>query len=142
MKKKLFFVLLCFFMIICESCQNSTLDSTLLNGYWEIDYVTMPNGEKKSYGYNPIIDFYEITSDTTGIRKKVQPNFNGSFSTSKDSKSFNIKKLDNELILQYNDDTSSSVWKETIITLEENKMTIKNKEGITYIYKRYKKLDL
>ena len=110
-----------------------------INGYWEIEKVMLSDGSIKEYGFNPIIDFFEI-KDNTGIRKKVQPKFNENYVVIGKGEQFTIEFTKENIKLHYK--TSLTSWKETITTLKENKMIIKNEAGNVYLYKRHQKIKL
>ncbi|WP_108868743.1 lipocalin family protein [Aquimarina aquimarini] len=110
-----------------------------LNGYWEIKKVIMPNGNEKEYKFNQNIDFFQI-NDTSGIRKKVRPKFDGSFTTTGTSETFTLRIKNDSLRLYYK--TSFATWVETVISAEENEIVIKNETGNVYFYQRYQKIEL
>ncbi|HUH45768.1 MAG TPA: lipocalin family protein, partial [Arenibacter sp.] len=60
-----------------------------LNGYWEIEKVTFPDGSEKKYTISTSIDYIEI-QDQKGFRKKVQPNLSGTYDTSDDAEPFSL----------------------------------------------------
>ena len=80
-------------LIGLAGCQNkiSKLDLPHLNGYWEIERVTFPDGSKKEYAVSTSIDYIEV-KNFKGFRKKVQPNFNGTYVTSNDAEMFTISE--------------------------------------------------
>lgn len=52
------------------SCGKKTAEQIpLLNGYWEIEHVTLADGTKKQYSVNTVVDFIEVNG-LIGIRKK------------------------------------------------------------------------
>ncbi len=111
---------------------------THLNGYWEIDEVTLPDGTKRDYNYNDTIDFLSINDSLTGFRKKMKPNFDGSFSTSNDAEALKIVIENDSLNIYYK--TPYSEWKETVLDATEDKLLIQNKDKLIYLYKRYEPL--
>ena len=110
-----------------------------LNGYWEIEKVTFPDGSKKEYGVNTSIDYIEVKNDE-GFRKKVQPNFNGTYVTSNDAELFTISENMGTFSLNYKTDLSE--WHEKIISLTENRFAVISEENIKYYYKKFKPIDL
>lgn len=137
MKKYCYYILV-LLLISCKQ-SNTVEDISVINGYWEIEKVVLPNGTEKQYGFNQTIDFFEVT-DSIGIRKKLQPRLDGTFIGSKDSETFSIQVSNDSLHLFYNNSLSS--WKETIISLNQNQMILKNESQNLYFYKRFKKLEL
>ncbi len=135
------FLLFSIWILCFISCKKDNPKDQIqyLNGYWEIKKVTLPNGSEKDYNFSQSIDFIKITN-SSGIRKKVQPKLDGSFITNNDSESFSLKIEEDSLRLYYK--TALSAWKETILSAKENHITIKNEAGNVYFYERYKKIEL
>ena len=131
------FLLLALGIIFSCSKDPETLISHL-NGYWEIDEVTLPDGTKRDYNYNDTIDFLSINDSLTGFRKKMKPNFDGSFSTSNDAEALKIVIENDSLNIYYK--TPYSEWKETVLDATEDKLLIQNKDKLIYLYKRYESL--
>ena len=137
MKKHSYYILV-LLLISCK--QSNTVESiSVINGYWEIEKVILPDGTEKQYGFNQTIDFFEI-QDSIGIRKKLQPKLDGTFIASKDSETFSIKASNDSLYLFYKNYLSSR--KETIVSLNQNQMILKNESQNLYFYKRFIKLKL
>lgn len=136
--KHLFFVLMMFLLMGCSS--NPETFIPYLNGYWEIEEVTLSDGTKRSYKYNGTIDYISISDSLTGFRKKLKPNLDGSFSTSNDAESITLKIENNSLIMYYR--TEFSNWKETVLNASESKLRIINTNKDVYLYKRYQPLNL
>ena len=131
------FLLLALGIIFSCSKDPETL-ITHLNGYWEIDEVTLPDGTKRDYNYNDTIDFLSVNDSLTGFRKKMKPNFDGSFSTSNDAEALKIVIENDSLNIYYK--TPYSEWKETVLDATEDKLLIQNKDKLLYLYKRYEPL--
>lgn len=136
--KKRFVILLVLITLSCSKNPETYIKH--LQGYWEIDEVMLPDGTKRDYNYNETIDFLNITDSLTGFRKKLKPNFDGSYSTSDDVETIILKIENDSLNIYYK--TPYSEWKETILEATATKLIIQNKENLRYIYKRYEPLDL
>lgn len=124
------------FLFILVGCKKtvSAEDLNLLNGYWEIEKVVFRDGQTKEYKVNTYIDFIKI-EDFKGFKKKVQPKFDGSYSTSNDVKAFTI--VENKGVFQFSYETELSTWKESIIIISSDNFSVTNAEGIQYNYKRF-----
>ena len=70
----------------------------LLNGYWEIQEVEFPNGEKKEYQMSAVVDYIQL-DNLQGYRKKVVPKFDGSFETSDDAEAFKIIERNEKFLI-------------------------------------------
>ena len=112
----------------------SKLDLQQLNGYWEIEEVVFPNGNVKKYKINTSVDYIQL-ANTTGFRKKVQPQLDGTYKVTDDAESFTISK--NESVFTINYKNNLSEWKEELIRISEDRFSVVNEEGITYRYKRF-----
>ncbi|AXG72729.1 hypothetical protein DVK85_00165 [Flavobacterium arcticum] len=121
--------------IITISCGNNIADEDLvyLNGYWEIEVAIMPDGIEKEYKVNPIIDYFEL-KDNKGIRKKVMPQFDGTYRVNDTSEEMAITKEDNKTYISYTTDFSK--WKEQILEIDEEHLVLKNEQDIEYHYKK------
>ena len=119
------------------SCHSSVKkeDIKKLNGYWEIKKVTLSSGEKKDYNVNETIDYFELKGNV-GFRQKVMPQFDGTFRTNDIKAKIKIVEKNNASFIEYN--TVYGKWQEEIITIEDSTLVLKNKEKVTYTYKKFK----
>ncbi|TYB77051.1 hypothetical protein [Bizionia myxarmorum] len=111
-----------------------------IEGYWEIEKVTLKNGSIKEYNYNDTIDFISLEDSLNGIRKKLKPNFMGTFETSDDAETFQIKIENDSLNIYY--ETAFDSWKETILLATKDQLKVINKYDAVFLYKRYEPLNL
>ena len=137
MNKIVFFGI--FLMLV--ACQNklSQEDLTLLKGYWEIEKVTLANGQTKEYNVNTTIDYIEL-KELSGYRKKVYPKFDGTFDTSNDAEQFTIIVQQDRFEIHYKSELSE--WVEVLKSLDENSFSVTNTENITYYYKRFEPINV
>lgn len=136
--KRTYFLYL-FIVISIIACSQSPEDSLrYIEGYWEIADVTFTDGSKKEYSISQNVDFFDIQENYTGVRKKVQPDINGHFTTSQNIENIDIEINDNILILQYS--TAYDTWKETVVTATKEKLILQNENGDIYTYRRYQPL--
>lgn len=140
-KNRIKFILIAIVIAVTFSCKQTNHKEQLshINGYWEIEEVIMPGGEKKDYTINTLIDFIQI-SDSTGFRKKVAPQLDGSFKITDDSEKIEVKIEDNKVQLYYT--TPFHSWKETVERADETHLIIENEDDKIYKYKRYEGLNL
>ncbi|WP_034059663.1 hypothetical protein [Lacinutrix jangbogonensis] len=129
------FIILFFslFIISCSKNPESYIDH--IDGYWEIESVTLSNGSKKEYTVNQTIDYISINDSLKGFRKKMNPRFDGKYETSKDAESLHIKIENDSLNLYYF--TKYANWKETVLMANENQLKIVNQNNNVYLYKRF-----
>lgn len=110
-----------------------------LNGYWEIEKVSFPDGSEKKYSLNTTIDYIEINGKQ-GYRKKVQPKLNGTYDTSNDAEKFTLLEKEGSIGMYYKNEISE--WEEKITTIDKNSFSVSDIEQITYHYKRFKPIIL
>ncbi|WP_222984614.1 hypothetical protein [Flagellimonas meishanensis] len=123
--------------LLLWSCKKTTIsadDLKYLNGYWEIAEVGFPDGSKKQYAVNPSIDFIHL-ENKKGFRKKVQPNFDGSYNASNDAELLFVETSEGGFILKYSNDFSE--WEEKLVHLDSTSFSVINQETIHYTYKRF-----
>ncbi|SFW12762.1 hypothetical protein SAMN02927921_00146 [Sinomicrobium oceani] len=131
----------CTLIVVLWGCTPSP-DSQLkdLNGYWEIEKVEFPDGTVKEYGINTTIDYIETTTDSSGIRKKMQPRLDGGYNTSGDQENFGILIKEGHLFLEYH--TPLSSWEEKVIKVTEERLILRNTDNLNYFYKRFEPMNL
>jgi hypothetical protein len=136
-KKVLFLTTLFFF-----GCKPHPVDYIeFINGYWEIENVYKNGKLLKEFKISQEIDYFRINNDLSGFRKKLKPNFNGSYTTSKDQLNFKLEiKFNKRLIIVYED--NNTIFVEEITKVNKTNLSIKNDKGMVYNYKPYKPLEL
>lgn len=133
MKKLLFSLFLVLIFISCQEKTQETIDVNLLNGYWEIEHVTMADGSKKEYKMSETIDFFEVKQDS-GFRKKVYPQLDGTYLVNDSDEKITIEKSSKGTYIHYK--TSYAKWKERIMTLTKEQLIVENDQNIQYQYKK------
>ena len=131
MKKILFLIVLGSVL----SCKQKITDADIsnLNGYWEIEKVELPDGDKKEYKVNETIDFFKI-ADKKGFRSKVMPQIDGTYLTNDLKEDVVVVLKDGDATIQYK--TNYANWNEEIIELSKDKLVVKNQQDLEYHYKR------
>ncbi|MDD2986339.1 hypothetical protein [Flavobacterium sp.] len=132
--KKIYFVAV--FIVVLFSCQHTVKrdDLTKINGYWEIQKVAFPDGQEKQYTINETIDFFEW-KDEKGFRKKLKPQFDGTFVVNNEQEQIEIKDSAGVMYIYYT--TKFDAWKEELNLLSDSILILKNKDNLTYHYKRF-----
>lgn len=132
--KKFFCVL--FFAAFLLSCQEKINPELLpkINGYWEIEKVTLADGQQKDYTINETIDYFEW-KENTGFRKKVTLQFDGTFLTNNEAEHIQIKDSSGCTFIQYK--TAYDQWSEQLLEITDSILVLKNKDNLEYHYKRF-----
>jgi len=124
-------------LISCEGNIQSD-QIPLINGYWEIKSVEMPDGTLKEFTVSTSVDYITVQADS-GVRKKLMPRLDGTFREFPTSEKFKFIQHKDSLYMFY--ETPFANWKEAVIKVNEEEFVVKNSNGI-YTYKRFKNLDL
>lgn len=131
--KNLFLSLLTTLLFVsCQEKKAESFDVNLLNGYWEIEEVTLSDGTKKEYKINENVDFFEIKKDS-GFRKKVAPQLDGTYLVNDSEEKIKIEKSADGTYISYK--TDYATWKEKIKTLTKEQLILENDQNIQYQYK-------
>lgn len=125
-----------FISLIIISCGNEDPKKELqhINGYWTIDHVQVEKDSVLKYGFSQYIDYIKI-NDTSGFRKKLQPEFGGTFKTTKASEKVMPEIKGNQLFLNYS--TPYDKWTEEVLQADEDELVLKNRDGKIYYYRRF-----
>lgn len=138
MKKALYILVLAF---VFTSCKQTITDQDInkINGYWEIEKVLLKDGEKKDYKMNETVDHFQV-SNNKGFRKKLMPQFDGTYLTNDVVEKISISSKDGSYFINYS--TSYGKWQEEIIEIKDSTLVLKNKEEQEYYYKKYQGFSL
>ncbi len=108
------------------------VDLSYLTGYWEIEKVVFENGDEKPYKINETIDYIHL-QDSAGFRKKVVPQFDGTYLENGDLEKVKVRVKEGRTFIDY--DSEFSKRTEEIIDLSAEKLVIKL-DGAEYHYKK------
>ena len=133
MKKHLFGFLTFLLFVSCQEKKAEVYDLNFINGYWEIEQVTMADGTKKDFKINETIDFFEVKNDS-GFRKKVTPQLDGTYLVNDVEEKIKIEKNQQGTYIHYKTDYAE--WKESIEILTPEQLVLKNDQNIKYQYKK------
>ena len=128
-------------LFISLSCKRENPEEILsqITGYWEIEKVTTPEGESKTFTMNMLVDYIEI-ENKQGFRKKVAPQPDGTYLITEDAEAILVEIMDNKVQLIYS--TPFDQWTETVLKANENQLVVKNETGTIYTYKRFENINL
>ena len=121
---KAFSVLTGFLMLL--GCQaEPTIELDQIDGYWQIEFVQQENETFKSKQSSILYDFYS-TKNNKGLYKKVAPQIDGGFKTSKSAVSFQILKDNEDFVLQFTSPWNK--WVKKIKHLDSKKLVLYHQE--------------
>lgn len=125
--------------VLCQCSAVNEKEITLLKGYWEIEYV-QAHGEKfQPRGNAPAVDYYFLTSDSTGVKKKLSPRIVDFYETSENQVRFRIEHDNGHFYLHFT--TPLEEWKEEIKDISNDQLVLFHNE-MEYHYKRHEKIAL
>lgn len=134
MRNLFLFLSLPFLLVSCNS-EPALSDIDKLNGYWEISHVKGDKGKEKEFSFNENVDYFYLENQE-GFRQKMQPKFEGGYITNGAKENVSVKKENDSIFIYY--ETLQDEWKEHLIRLTEEELVVKNEDGITYTYKKFK----
>jgi len=130
-------VILFFVSAMLLSCQQKIdkKDLSKINGYWEIEKVILPDGEKKEkeYKVNESIDYFTI-KNSKGFREKVMPQLDGKYIVNDLRENLEIVEKEGDFYIKYN--TPYAKWSEQLIAISATQLVLKNEQKIEYHYKK------
>lgn len=134
--------LCCIFIYLAvTSCQKqvSAEDLAKINGYWEIEKVIFPDGNKKEYQSSSVYDYFEMKGKK-GFRKKVTPQFDGSFLVDASNEDVTLTEKNGTYTLHYL--TAYAKWDEELVALSNEQLVTRNNSKKEYYYKRAQPINL
>lgn len=128
-------------LFISLSCKRENPEEILsqITGYWEIEKVTTPEGESKTFTMNMLVDYIEI-ENKQGFRKKVAPQPDGTYLITEDAETIVVEIENNQVKLIYS--TPFDTWTENVLKANEKQLIVKNEQETIYTYKRHEPLNL
>ena len=130
--------ILIFTLLLFSACSKSIAETDLvhINGYWEIEKVILPDGETKDYKINENLDYFFIENQS-GFRKKVLPQFDGTYLTNDVEETVKVSFEKGDCLLNYKTDFAS--WQEEVVDLTAEKLVLKSlSNNLVYHYKKIK----
>ena len=133
--RNLIVALLILFLSGCHE-ERQIGDMKHLNGYWQIKQAEVPGIVIKDYKGGLKLDYINIKSDSTGIRKKMKVSMMDEYKTTPNQEDIKLIKEQEEIKLACK--TPYSKWKETILYLSSDSLVIKNRDNKKYYYSKYR----
>ena len=139
MKNTLAILFVSFLFISCQQ-KLKPEDIPKINGYWEIEKVVFDEGKDKNYTINESYDYFEISKNNIGFRKKVMPQLDGTFLVNDTQEKVKVRFENDKVFLDYA--TPYAKWSEELITISNDKLVFKNAENKEYHYKKAAPINL
>lgn len=117
----------------CGSAPDND-DLRHLNGYWEIEQVTFPNGATQTFPPSTTVNYYFLEGEA-GFLKKVQPELNGRYLVNDDKIELKIISRNESLLLHFTGKEDS--WEEVLEVLTSDRLETRHDNGLRYQYHRY-----
>ena len=106
------FIIISIFLQLFYCSRHEIIDVKIIEGIWEVYSVSSKDEVFYPKGNSPLVDYYSLNSDSTGVKKKLKLNFNKTFSSSFDKVKFRIVKNNGFTYLNYH--SNSNNWIEKI----------------------------
>ena len=139
MKNTLAILFVSFLFISCQQ-KLKPEDIPKINGYWEIEKVVFDEGKDKNYTINESYDYFEISKNNVGFRKKVMPQLDGTFLVNDTQENVKVRFENDKVFLDYA--TPYAKWSEELIMISNDKLVFKNAENKEYHYKKAAPINL
>ncbi len=101
--------------------------------------MSFKDGDDKEYKMNENFDFFKIANNK-GIRRKVRPQFDGTFLVNDDFEKVNVRFEKEHVYLDYS--TAYAKWSEELVSISDDEMLIKNDQNKEYQYKKAAPINL
>lgn len=118
--------------ISCSSDSDKKLE--LLDGYWNIDTVTLPDGSEKEFPFSNHMDHFEVEG-LNGVKHRVSPTYDGGFVNYGSPVYFKWQENEDELILIFKEGDNS--YQQSVEEVTTTDLELKHENGTIYSYKRY-----
>jgi len=131
-----YFFSLCFLILISCSGKVNLQD---LNGYWDVVKVESTEKKVTQFGANTTIDYYFLGKDNTGYRKKMMPDFSGTYKSNNIKDKISITEKGGNFTIFT--ETTLNNWEDTILELTSEKLVLRNEIGTLFYYKKHQKFN-
>ncbi len=122
-------------LILIVSC-GSTINEQLIHieGYWNIENATLPDGSEREFPFSNHMDHFEIEG-TQGIKYRVSPTYDGGFVNYGSPVNFTCEEIDGELVLLFKD--GNEAYQQTVVTAKKDELVLQHENGTIYTYTSY-----
>jgi hypothetical protein len=139
MKNFVRILLISFLFVGCQQ-KIKPEDLSKINGYWEIEKVVFDKGEDKEYVVNESYDYFQLDKNNKGFRKKVMPQFDGTFIVNDTQEGVKVRFQDDKVFFDYI--TPYAKWSEELISISDKELVFENAEKKEYHYKKAEPLNI
>lgn len=124
-----------FTVVLLTSCGSNISDQLIhIEGYWNIENVTLPDGSEREFPFSNHMDHFEIEGKQ-GIKYRVSPTYDGGFVNYGSPVNFTCEELDGELQLLFKDGEQS--YTQTVVEATETELVLQHENGTIYTYSSY-----
>lgn len=124
-----------FTIVLFTSCGSNISDQLIhIEGYWNIENVTLPDGSEREFPFSNHMDHFEIEGKQ-GIKYRVSPTYDGGFVNYGSPVNFTCEELEGELQLLFKDGEQS--YTQTVVEATETELVLQHENGTIYTYSSY-----
>jgi len=122
-------------IVLFTSCGNTISDQLIhIEGYWNIENVTLPDGSEREFPFSNHMDHFEIEGKQ-GIKYRVSPTYDGGFVNYGSPVNFTCEEIDGELQLLFKD--GEQAYTQTVVNATETTLVLQHENGTIYNYSSY-----
>jgi hypothetical protein len=129
---KKIFLLLC--TIVFVSCSNNQAKIKAVEGYWNINQVTLPDGSDREFPFSNHMDHFEIEG-SKGVKNRVSPTYDGGFISYGSPVYFKWEEIDGEIKLSFND--GDQAYQQIVKKATDETLVLLHENGTTYKYLKH-----
>lgn len=130
--RKLFFILSITLLASCGN--NATEMANAMEGYWNIETVTLSDGTEREFPFSNHMDHFEIEG-SNGVKNRVSPTYDGSFINYGSPVQFTWETVDGKVVLTFKD--GAERYQQTLKKCDATTLVLLHENGTEYRYKAY-----
>ncbi|MGJ8684182.1 MAG: lipocalin family protein [Nonlabens sp.] len=127
-------ILLIAFITITSCSNNATEMVNSMEGYWNIETVTLPDGTEREFPFSNHMDHFEIEG-SMGVKNRVSPTYDGQFVNYGSPVPFTWETVDGKVVLTFKD--GEGRHQQTLKKCNESTLVLLHENGTEYIYKAH-----
>ncbi|GAK75841.1 hypothetical protein JCM19296_1433 [Nonlabens ulvanivorans] len=128
-------LILLLILISVTACSNNSKEMVnAMEGYWNIEMVTLPDGSEREFPFSNHMDHFEIEG-YNGVKNRVSPTYDGGFINYGSPVAFTWEVVDQDVVLTFKD--GDSRYQQTLKKCNGSTLILLHDNGTEYIYKAH-----
>lgn len=122
-------------IISLVSCSNNSTEMVkAMEGYWNIETVTLPDGTEREFPFSNHMDHFEIEGNN-GVKNRVSPTYDGGFINYGSPVYFTWEAVAGKVVLTFKD--GEERYQQTLKNSDATTLVLLHENGTEYIYKAH-----